>query len=77
MQLQPGDKIVLFSDGLSEAQNAAGQYFDRRHLRETLIENAAASCAELHAALIEAAEDFGEGGEVADDITVLVVEYRP
>ena len=77
IQLQPGDKIVLFSDGLSEAQNAAGQYFDRRHLRETLLENATASCAELHAKLIEAAEDFGEGGEVADDITVLVVEYRP
>ncbi|HUA19796.1 MAG TPA: SpoIIE family protein phosphatase [Bryobacteraceae bacterium] len=77
IQLQPGDKIVLFSDGLSEAQNSAGEYFDRRRLRETLAESATASCAELHAKLIEAVEEFGEGGEVGDDITALVVEYRP
>jgi len=77
VQLEPGDKIVLFSDGLSEAQNAAGDYFDRRVLGETLQDNAAASCTELHAKLIEAVEYFGEGTEVSDDITALVVEYRP
>jgi phosphoserine phosphatase RsbU/P len=77
IQLQPGDKIVLFSDGLSEAENAAGEYFDRKGLPATLTANASASCVELHAKLVEAVEDFSEGTELSDDITTLVLEYRP
>ena len=30
IQLQPGDKLVLFSDGLSEAANADGEFFDKK-----------------------------------------------
>lgn len=77
MQLQPGDKIVLFSDGLSEAESADGQFFDKNGLRETLRKHAALSCTELHARLMEAVEDFSEGAELGDDITTLVLEYRP
>jgi serine phosphatase RsbU (regulator of sigma subunit)/pSer/pThr/pTyr-binding forkhead associated (FHA) protein len=77
IQLQPGDKIVLFSDGLSEAVNAAGEYFDRKCLPRTLLANASCSCVELHAKLVEAVADFSEGTELGDDITTLVLEYRP
>ena len=77
MQLQPGDKIVLYSDGLSEAESADGEFFDRKGFRETLCANAALGCVEFHAKLVEAAEDFSEGAELSDDITTLVLEYRP
>ncbi|HYL75916.1 MAG TPA: SpoIIE family protein phosphatase [Bryobacteraceae bacterium] len=77
LQLQSGDKIVLFSDGLSEAENADGEFFDKKGLPETLRSNAALGCVELHAALVEAVEDFCEGAEVSDDITMLVLEYQP
>ncbi len=77
MQLRPGDKIVLYSDGLSEAESADGEFFDRKGFRETLRANAALSCAEFHAKLVEAVEDFSEGAELGDDITTLVLEYCP
>ncbi len=77
MQLQPGDKVVLYSDGLSEAESEDGEFFDRKGFRETLRANAALGCVEFHSKLVEAAEDFSEGEELADDITTLVLEYQP
>lgn len=77
IQLQPGDKVVLYSDGVSEASSADGEFFDRKKFRATLRGNASLSCAEFHAKLMEAVEDFSEGAELADDITTLVLEYRP
>jgi phosphoserine phosphatase RsbU/P len=77
MQLQPGDKVVLYSDGLSEAESENGEFFDRKGFRETLRANASLGCVEFHSKLVEAVEDFSEGAELADDITTLVLEYQP
>jgi phosphoserine phosphatase RsbU/P len=78
IQLEPGDKIVLFSDGVSEAANTQGECFDKHRLQEVLRTQASASCAELHAKLVEAVEEFSDGCEQEDDdITMLVLEYQP
>jgi serine phosphatase RsbU (regulator of sigma subunit) len=77
IQLEPGDKIVLFSDGVSEAANAQGEYFDKCRLNEVLRKNAASSCTELHAKLVEAVQEFSDGDEEEDDVTTLVLEYQP
>jgi len=77
MQLEPGDKIVLFSDGLSEAENSEGEFFDRNAFRDVLRRHSAAGSIELHDRLIEAVNDFTEDMEPSDDITTLVLEYRP
>jgi len=74
-QLSPGDKIVIYSDGVTEAQNAAGQFFGRKRLRETLAANAAESCLAIHDAIQESVSGFTEGAVQSDDITVLVLEY--
>jgi serine phosphatase RsbU (regulator of sigma subunit) len=77
IQMHPGDKLVLFSDGLSEAANADGEFFDKKALKEFLCAHAGIGCAELHSKLVEAVEDFSEASEQEDDITMLVVEYQP
>jgi serine phosphatase RsbU (regulator of sigma subunit) len=78
IQLEPGDKIVLFSDGVSEASNTQGECFDKRRLNEILRAHASAGCAELHAKLVDAVEEFSDGCEQEDDdITMLVLEYQP
>jgi serine phosphatase RsbU (regulator of sigma subunit) len=68
--------VVIFSDGLSEAENTEGEFFDRTGLRETIIANADRDCGAMHAALLKAVESFTEGGELSDDITLLVIEYQ-
>jgi sigma-B regulation protein RsbU (phosphoserine phosphatase) len=74
--LAPGDRIVLYSDGVTEAQNDAGEFFGRRRLREAIQRAAGASCAELHEAIHRAIVAFTAGAEQGDDMTLVVVEYR-
>jgi sigma-B regulation protein RsbU (phosphoserine phosphatase) len=76
IQLQPGDKVVLFSDGLSEAANADGEFFEKKAFKELLCAYAGIGCGELHAKLVEAVEDFSEAAEQEDDITMVVLEYQ-
>ena len=74
-QLEHGDKIVIYSDGLTEAENAEGQFFDPERLRLALRENAELNAAGLHAALRLAVDRFTDGGAMRDDVTALVIEY--
>ena len=74
--LAPGDRIVLYTDGVTEAQNDAGEFFGRKRLREAIEHAVGASCSELHAAIQKAVLDFTAGAEQADDLTLVVVEYR-
>ncbi len=75
MQLETGDKIVIYSDGLTEAENAAGEFFDTERLRSCLRENASLSAVDLHKVLLSTLDVFVEGGVIRDDITALVLEY--
>ena len=76
-QLSPGDKLVIYSDGLTEAENTDGAFFDTERLRLALRENCWCDAVQLHRALLEAVDRFSEGGVVSDDITTLVLEYLP
>ena len=77
VQLSSGDKVVVFSDGLSEAESADGRFFDRSGLDETMVAHAHEDCRGLHDALLHAVTEFTEGALLTDDITLLVFEYRP
>jgi serine phosphatase RsbU (regulator of sigma subunit) len=74
--LAPGDRIVLYTDGVTEAQNDSSEFFGRKRLREAVDRAVGATCPELHAAIQKAVLDFTAGAEQADDLTLVVVEYR-
>ena len=74
--LEPGDRIVLYTDGVTEAQNEAGEFFGRARLREAVRGADGAGCPEMHAAIQKAILDFTAGAEQADDLTLVVMEYR-
>jgi phosphoserine phosphatase RsbU/P len=76
-QLAPGDKIVIFSDGLTEAENSEGAFFDAERLRVSLRDNAARDAGGMHTALLASVDRFTEGGFIRDDVTALVLEYAP
>lgn len=77
LTLAPGDKLVAFSDGLTEAQNTAGEFFDTGILYRLLREHAPATAAEMHQVVMREMESFTEGALQSDDITALVLEYGP
>jgi serine phosphatase RsbU (regulator of sigma subunit) len=74
--LAPGDRIVLYTDGVTEAQNDSSEFFGRKRLREAIDRAGAATCPELHAAIQKAVLDFTAGAEQADDLTLVVIQYR-
>lgn len=76
-QLSPGDKLVIFTDGVFEAQNAGGEFFEARRLRRLLKESGPGSTAgQLLDRLVAALREFTAGAEQADDMTCLILEYR-
>ncbi len=73
--LKPGDKLVLYSDGVTEAQNEEGQYLGTAAVRRLVKAHAGKGCREMEQALRAAVEEFTGGAAPADDVTVVVTEY--
>ena len=73
-RLAPGDKIVIYTDGVTEAQNAAGEFFGKKRLRQIVTARAGERCQAVHDAIQEAVTEFTEGAPQSDDITLVVLE---
>src|SRR5687767_5240889 len=65
--LSPGDRIVLFTDGVSEAANRAGEIFGEQRIEELVANAGDAGAEELQRRIAHAATAFA-GGEVEDDL---------
>jgi sigma-B regulation protein RsbU (phosphoserine phosphatase) len=76
-RLEPGDKVVVYSDGFTEARDGSGRFFEEKRLIETVRANHSLSSFALHDALLSALQEFTGDAEQGDDITLVVVEYRP
>jgi serine phosphatase RsbU (regulator of sigma subunit) len=75
IRLQPGDVLVIYTDGVTEANDAAGNEFGEERLREVVCRNAPASPAELLAAIQQAVQRFSVG-EQFDDLTLVIARAR-
>jgi sigma-B regulation protein RsbU (phosphoserine phosphatase) len=72
--LEPGDLLVLYSNGVTAAENKHGQYFSSDRFDEVLRESAPLGAEGLQAGLLTRLEDFLGGREPQDDVTLLIVE---
>ena len=72
--LQPKDILVCFSDGLSEAENAAGELFDGQQIQQVVEAHQSSSAEEICRALQEAASRFA-GDSPRDDLTICVLRF--
>jgi sigma-B regulation protein RsbU (phosphoserine phosphatase) len=73
--LDPGDVLVVYSDGVTEALNADGQEFGDERLLDCIQKDLDASPAELLDRLLSAVRGFAAGAAQHDDITALVLRY--
>jgi phosphoserine phosphatase RsbU/P len=71
--LEPGDLLVLYSDGITEAENPAGQPFEEAGLQGVVEARADATPAMLGAAVFEAVVRHTGDPRLADDLTILVL----
>ena len=71
LALMPGDRIVLFTDGVSEA-GTGEEMFGEQRIEELVTASSIATADELQQTIVNAATTFA-GGEVEDDLTLVVV----
>jgi len=73
-QLGKGDLLILFTDGLSEAQNLSGAELGVEPLIDLAKTGLAASAHELVSLCMARAAEFREGAPSRDDLSVMVIE---
>lgn len=71
VQLDAGDRLLLFTDGLTEANSAEGEEFGEDRLIETAVQNRGLSAKALEEKLLASAAAFSSS--FTDDVTLVVV----
>jgi serine phosphatase RsbU (regulator of sigma subunit) len=73
--LDPGDMLVVFSDGVTEALNPAGEEFGEARLIQEATPSRSAPLADVLQRVVSAVQAFASGASQSDDVTVLVLRY--
>jgi phosphoserine phosphatase RsbU/P len=76
LALDQGDVLVLFSDGITEAENATGVAFDDAGLEQIVNEHWWKDLQTLGTSVLKAVEAHADGTRIADDLTILALR-RP
>jgi sigma-B regulation protein RsbU (phosphoserine phosphatase) len=70
-----GDRMLLYTDGLMETVNELGQEFGIKPLESIVASNGDLSAAETAAGCLEGLDAFRNGSPIGDDLTVMVMRY--
>ena len=74
-KLEAGDRMVMYTDGILEASNAAGDFFGHEALCDLLKRTRAFSPAMAADAIVASVRQWS--GKQDDDLTVLICDYTP
>jgi serine phosphatase RsbU (regulator of sigma subunit) len=73
VRLMPGDALLLYTDGLTEARNAAGEAYGSERLTQIFQNCLGRPAEEIRAAVLDALRAFTGDAPQADDITVMAI----
>ena len=76
LQLEPGAKLFVYTDGVAEATNSRNELFGTQRLVEVLIQNDNSSPPDILKNVKSAVDEFVGDAPQFDDLTMLCVEYK-
>ncbi len=76
LRMEPGDVLVVCSDGVTEARDVKGEEFGRDRMLEALVSCHGLKAETVLERLLTAVSRFSAGAPQADDITVLALRYH-
>ena len=76
LQLKAGDSILMFTDGVTEAPDRAGEEFGENRLLSVFRSHAGLKPADLVVRILAAAQHHSQGVEQSDDMTVVAIRFR-
>ena len=74
LSLQPGDTLLLFSDGFTECRNDQKEEYGEKRLQQTFKKNSRLAASKLLHAIEEEVQTFTAGVEQMDDMTLVIVK---
>ncbi len=74
--LNPGDVVVLYTDGITEAEDPVGEMYGLERLCEIVSQNWEQSAQEIKTAVIDDVKQHIDTQTVYDDITLLVIKQK-
>lgn len=76
VELKPGDAVIAFTDGVTEACSMSGGLYGEERLETLLRDSSGSDARQLVEGINEAVRAYAEGAEQSDDITVLVLKRK-
>ncbi|WP_343032230.1 SpoIIE family protein phosphatase [Allochromatium palmeri] len=76
LRLAPGERLLLYTDGVTEAMNGQDEFYSEVRLLDTLESEPQPDLVSLLAMLLERVQSFAGETPQSDDITLLAIEYR-
>jgi len=73
IEIQPGDSIVIFTDGIPEAADSKGEQFGEEKLEETIQKNREKNPRELLQSILAQVDNFIGDQPQSDDISIIVL----
>lgn len=77
VEMAPGDCLVLYTDGVTEARDESGDFFGDSRLEQVVAASAGGSTQELIQAIVDALASFAGATPPADDCTIVVLKRTP
>lgn len=77
VEVEAGDFLIFFTDGITEARNESGEFYGDERLQAVVEAREWGSAGELLSSILDAVSDFSEGTPPADDITLVVIRRLP
>lgn len=74
--LQNGDKLILYTDGVTEFESATGKFYGVPRLCELVEKLKHESVEVILKAILQSLDEFGGGIKAADDISLMGIEYK-
>ena len=74
-RLEPGDLIVYYTDGLTDAENFSGDYFGETRLAQAVVEVGGKAAQAVLDHIVNSVNTFCDGNAPFDDLTLVVVHY--
>ena len=72
--LEPGDRVVMFTDGITEAMDPAEEEFGEERVQELVSSQPDVSAQSILESIVAEVETFSSGAPQADDITMVIVK---
>ena len=74
--LEPGDILLLYTDGITEATNYQGVFWNEDSLANIISQNANSTAEQLIQKILQALKDHTDGSPLADDVTLMISKVR-